>query len=152
MHRKKEVKRLGSVQVDIYKKEREYKHLTLSDENVVKYLILYRNSVDVSYGANVNVNIYQAGDMFEFNQELICLYASLDSLIKRVDLNDKEREIIDLVFNGNTISDIVNNHGYARKTAYRIFNKIIEKIVELDFKDWSYTQSKNKVHNQEESQ
>ena len=151
MHQKKEVKQLGSVQVDIYKKEKEYKHLTLSDENVVKYLILYRSSVDVSYGANVNVNINQAGDMFDFNQELICLYASLDNLIKRLELKDKEKELIDLVFSGNTISDVVNSYGYARKTAYRIFNKVIDKVVKLNYEDWSYT-VKRKINNQEKSQ
>lgn len=139
MHQKKEVNKLGSVQVDIYRKEREYEHLTLSDENVVKYLILYRSNVDVSYGANINVNINQAGDMFDFNQELICLYASLDNIIKRLDLKDKDKELIDLVFNGNTISDVVNGHGYARKTAYRIFNKVVDKIIELNYKDWKRT-------------
>ena len=150
MHQKKEVNKLGSVQVDIYKKEREYKHLTLSDENVVKYLILYRSSVDVSYGANINVNINQAGDMFDFNQELICLYASLDNVISRLGLKDKEKEIIDLVFDGNAISDVVNNYGYARKTAYRIFNKVVDKVVEMNYEDWKSSVKKT-IHNQEKS-
>ena len=130
---------MGSVQVDIYKKEREYKHLTLSDENVVKYLILYRSSVDVSYGANTNVNINQAGDMFELNQELICLYASLDSVIARLHLKDREQELIGLVFDGNSMSDIIKDYNYPKKTAYRILNRIVDKIVGLNYEDWKNT-------------
>lgn len=129
---------MGAVSVDIHKGEREYKNLTLSDENVVKYLILYRSSVDVSYGANTNININQAGDMFEFNQELICLYASLDKIIERLNLNSREKKLIELIFEGNKISDIVNvkSYGYAKKTAYRIFNKIVEKIIKENHDDW----------------
>ena len=149
--KKKEVNQLGSVQVDIYRKEREYEHLTLSDENVVKYLLLYRSSVDVSYGANTNVNINQAGDMFEFNQELICLYASLDSLIKRLDFKDKEKELIDLIFKGNTIPDVVKIGGFAKRTAYNTLHKIVERIVELNYEDWKNT-VKEKIHNQDKSQ
>ena len=127
------------MQVDIYKKEREYKHLTLSDENVVKYLILYRSSVDVSYGANTNVNINQAGDMFELNQELICLYASLDSVIERLHLKDREKELIGLVFDGNNMSDVIKYYNYPQKTAYRILNRVVDKIVELNYEDWKNT-------------
>ena len=127
---------MGSVQIDLYKKEREYEHLTLSDENVVKYLILHRSSVDVGYGASININIYQAGDTLDFNQELICLYASLDNLIGKLKLKEKEEKLIELIFEGNTISDVVNDYGYAKKTAYRLFNRIVEKIVEENYKDW----------------
>ncbi len=99
---------------------------------------MYRSSVDVSYGANTNININQAGDMFEFNQELICLYASLDKIIERLNLNSREKKLIELIFEGNKISDIVNvkSYGYAKKTAYRIFNKIVEKIIKENHDDW----------------
>lgn len=127
---------MGAVSIDIHKKERKYKTLTLSDENVVKYLLLYRSHVDVSYGANTNININQAGDMFEFNQELICLYVSLDNIMNRIKLKEKELELIRLIFEGNTISDVVNNYGFAKKTAYRMFNKIVEKIVKENHNDW----------------
>jgi hypothetical protein len=124
------VKGLGSVAVDIHKKEREFEHLTLSDHNVVKYLILFRNKVDVSYDANVNIDISQAGDMFEFNQELIALYASLDETIKNIKFRDKDAKLLELVFEGNSIPDIIKHYDYPQKTAYRILDRIVEKIVE----------------------
>lgn len=133
---------MGSVSVDIHKKEREYNNLTLSDENVVRYLILYRSSVDVGYGANTNININQAGDMFEFNQELICLYSSLDVILSKIELKEREKILLDLIFEGNTISDIVKNFGYAKMTAHRIFNKIVDKIVKENFIEWKKVMEK----------
>lgn len=127
---------MGAVAIDVHKKEREYRHLTLSDENVVKYLILYRSKVDVSYGANTNININQAGDMFEFNQELITLYASMDMLIERINLKDKDEEFLRLLFEGNDISDIIKDFDYPRKTAYRTLDRIVAKIVDTNDEDW----------------
>ena len=127
---------MGAVSIDVRRKEKEYEALTLSDENVVKYLILYRSAVDVNYGASRNANIYQAGDIMDFNQELICLYVSLDDILKKIELKDKESKLLELVFEGNTISDIVNNYDYPKKTAYRIFNKIVEKVVNKNYDNW----------------
>src|SRR5205085_508220 len=99
--------------------------------------ILYRNKVDVAYGANTNIDINSAGDMFEFNQELICLYASLDNVIDSIDLNEKELDFLRLIFEGNTISDVINVYKlYPKKTAYRTLNRIIDNIVEKNYKEW----------------
>lgn len=136
---------MGAVSIDIHRKEREYQSLTLADENVVKYLILYRSSVDVNYGAYKNANIYQAGDIMDFNQELICLYASLDDILNRLKLKEKESRMLELIFEGNTISDIVNNYDYAKKSAYRIFNRIVEKVVEENYNDWLFVMKKNNL-------
>ena len=34
------------------------------------------------------------------------------------------------------IADIVNNYDYPKKTAYRIFNKIVEKVVNKNYDNW----------------
>lgn len=130
---------MGSVAIDVHKKERQYENLTLSDENVVKYLILYRSKVDVSYGANININMNQAGDTFEFNQELICLYASLDVIIDRIKLRDKDKDFLRLIFEGNTIGDIIEDHKYPRRTAYRMLDRIVEKITDDNDEAWIAT-------------
>lgn len=127
---------MGAVSVDIHKKEREYKHLTLSDENVVKYLLLYRSGIDVNYGANININISEAGDMFEFNQELISLYASLDALLGKIKLKENESKLLELIFEGNTIADVIKHHDYPKKTAYRIVDRIVDKIVVENNSGW----------------
>ena len=127
---------LGSVSVDIHKREREFENLTLSDTNVVKYLLLYRSKVDEAYDAKVNIDANQAGDLFEFNQELICLYASIDKLLSRITLKEKDSKFLNLIFEGNTIPDVIEYHDYPRKTAYRTLDRIVDKIVEANNADW----------------
>lgn len=127
---------MGAVSIDVHKKEREYKNLTLSDENVVKYLITYRSKVDVIYGASTNTNLTQAGDTFDFNQELIVLYASLDMLVAKVKLKDKDKEFLRLIFEGHSVTDIIDTYEYPKKTAYRTLDRIVDKIVEANNDDW----------------
>jgi hypothetical protein len=135
---------LGAVAIDIHKQEREFKHLTLADENVVKYLILYRNKVDVAYGADTNININQAGDMFEFNQELVCLYASLDDTIKKCNFKEKQMRLLELIFEGNTMKDICSmDVGFKKSATYDLFDRIIHKIVKTNNDSWKATMERN---------
>lgn len=131
------MKGLGVVYLDIHKKEREYENLTLSDENVVKYLILYRSKIDVAYNVNININIEQAGDVFEFNQELIALYASLDVTIELCNFKQKQTRLLELLFEGHTLHDICNmDIGYKRSATYDLFDRMVDKIVETNNRLW----------------
>lgn len=128
---------MGAVSIDIHKKERDFKLLTLADENVVKYLILFRDKVDLSYGANVNINIYQAGDFYEFNTELMCLYASLDKTVKECNFKKKSSLLLELLYEGNTLQDICKmNIGFVRSATYDLFDRIIKKIVSVNNEMW----------------
>lgn len=128
---------MGAVAIDIHKKEREFEHLTLSDEDVVRYLIEYRSKVDIAYGADTNINIYQAGDMFEFNQELICLYASLDNAIEQCNFKEKQTKLLELLFEGNTLRDVVSmNVGYKQSATYDLLGRMIKKIVAVNNANW----------------
>lgn len=128
---------MGAVSIDVRRKEREYENLTLSDKNVVKYLILYRSKVDVSYNANTNIDIEKAGDIFDFNQELIALYSSLDITIKLCNFKQKQMKLLELLFEGNKIHDICNmDIGYKKSAAYDLFDRMVDKIVEVNNKLW----------------
>lgn len=128
---------MGAVSIDIHKKERDFRLLTLADENVVKYLILFRSKVDFSYGANMNINIYQAGDFFEFNTELMCLYTSLDNTVKECNFKKKSIKLLDLLYEGNSLQDICKmNIGYVRSATYELFDRIIKKIVFVNNELW----------------
>ena len=132
----REVNLVGAVSIDVYKKEKEYRHLTLSDGNVVRYIMEFRSQVDVTYGASTNIDINVAGDMMDFNVELIALYASLDHILARITMKEKDRLFLDLLFQGNKVGDIIKYHNYPRMTAYRILERIVEKVVEINKDDW----------------
>lgn len=134
---------MGAVSVDIHKQERDFKDLTLSDDNVVRYLILYRNKVDVSYGANTNININFAGDMFEFNQELICLYSSLDETIKETRLTERQNKLLEILFEGNTVKDASEILGLKRNSVFEMLDRIVERIVLTNNELWYYTTGHN---------
>lgn len=128
-----EVKGLGAVSID----GREIDILTLSDENVVKYLILYRSKTDVSYNAIVNIDMGQAGDIFDFNQELVALYASLDKTIKQCNFKEKQMKLLELVFEGNILHDICKiDSSFKRSATYDLFNRMVVKIVKVNNDNW----------------
>lgn len=134
---------MGSVAIDTKKKEREFERLTLSDENVVKYLILYRSKVDMSYGANTNIEINSAGDTFDFNQEILALYASLDKTVAETKLTEKQDTLLKLLYEGHTVNDacqILNKH---RSVVQRNFDRIVERIVSTNNEMWYYTMGNN---------
>lgn len=135
---------LGAVSVDVHKREREWKNLTLSDSEVVKYLILYRSKVDVVYSSNININIGEAGDVFDFNQELITLYTSLDKVIEQCNFKEKNAKLLELLFEGNTLQDIVKmNIGYKSSATYDLLDRMVVKIVSINNKNWKETMKKN---------
>lgn len=128
---------LGAVTYDIHKSEREFQNLTLSDVDVVKYLILYRSKVDSNYGSTSNININQAGDTFEFNQELIALYASLDKLIDECKFKEKHTKLLELLYEGNTLQDIISMKvGYTKSATYDLFDRMVAKVVKVNNKKW----------------
>jgi hypothetical protein len=127
---------LGAVNIDLKKKERGFESLTLSDENVVKYLILFRDKVDETYGININVDFNQSGDTFELNSELIALYISLDQTISKCRFKEKELRFLKYLFEGYTIRNVIKEKLFPRKTTYRIFNRIVKRIVEVNKNAW----------------
>lgn len=129
---------MGAVSVDIHKAQRDYKNFTLSDYNVIKYLILYRAKLDTSRNSVINIDIQKSGDIFDFNEEIICLYASLDKLLGCIKLRDKDKKFLNLIFEGHTLPDIIEMYDdYPKKTAYRILDKIIERTLEANLNDWT---------------
>lgn len=129
---------MGALSVDINKKERDYKDMNLSDRNVVKYLILSRSKIDVAYNTVQNTSIEQSGGVFEFNQELISLYASLDSTIELCNFKEKQSNLLKLLFEGYTLYEVWNDMdmGYSRSATYDLFNRMLDKIVELNNSLW----------------
>lgn len=121
---------MGVVKVDTHNKERSFTSLTLSDNNVVKQLILHRNKVDITYNVN---------DVFEINQELVALYASLDKVIEECEFKPKQKEFLELLFNGNSIRDICSledNDFNVVVSAYKMLDRIVKKIVKTNNDDW----------------
>ena len=122
---------LSALSIDMYKKEREYKSLTLSDRIVVKNLILHRSRVDSAYDLSIDTNIYVAGDIFKLNEELTALYISLDVTIKLCNFKAKQTKLLDLIFEGYTVQDICSmNVGFKSSATYDLLDRMVDRIAE----------------------
>lgn len=98
---------------------------------------MYRSKTDYSYSSNINIDIDGSAEAFEVNQEIIALYASLDSVIERCNFNKRQLKLLELIFKGNIIQDICNmNIGYKKSATYELFNRMIKRIVDENNKVW----------------
>lgn len=137
---------MGRVKIDLYKRELPFKNLTLSDINVVKWLILYRDKID-QYFLNKTDRFYdQAGNVKALNQELIALYASLDDLIKRCNFNKKQLRMIRYLECGYGFNELpmFSDASMARKS----FNTICKRIVRENNRLWKIYVHKNKLNSE----
>lgn len=142
---------MGSVSIDIKKKEREYQHVNLSDDDTIKYLISYRSKLDKAYGAYSNIEINQAGDNFDFNQEIIVLYASLDKLVEQTVLTKKQRKLLHMLYEGHTIPDIVELTESDSSATYQMLDRLAGKIADTNNDLWHYMMGhKGKLLNKKE--
>lgn len=126
---------MGAASIDIYKAEREFHNLNFSDTNVIKWLIVYRDKVDVYYGAERDTHYNNAGNVKYVNQELIHIFAYLDELIKQCDFTQEQLKLIHFVSIGYTFKDIEEQSD--RKNVKRRFEAICKVISQMNNELWS---------------
>lgn len=74
--------------------------------------------------------------MFALNEDVICLYTDLESLIDRTDLSPMERETVEYLMRGYSLPDIADHFGKTRQTFEVIFKRAVRKIVKRNDADW----------------
>ena len=78
--------------------------------------------------------------MFALNEDIICIYAYLDSLIDRAELSPMENQTVQYLMKGYIMSDIAEHFGKTRQTFEVIFKRAVRKIVRANNAEWeSYT-------------
>jgi hypothetical protein len=128
---------VGSVKVDVHKGDRQFKNLSLSDISVIKWLVLYRDKIDLYYGEKTSQFYDHAGNSKELNQELINTYAYLDDLIEKCDFKDEQQALLKLLFMGYTFKDIEETTREATsQNIKRRFNSICKAIADMNDRVW----------------
>lgn len=77
--------------------------------------------------------------VFALNEDILCIYADLDSLIERAGLSDQELLTVKLLMKGYIISDIADHYGKARQTFEILEKRAIKKIVKQNNANWEET-------------
>lgn len=135
---------IGTVKLDIHKREREFQILSLSDINVIKWLILYRDKIDLYYGDKTDNFYDHAGNVKELNKELVNTYVDLDRLIELCKFNEEKMALLKLLFMGYTYKDIEDVTQVATsRTIKRRFESICKSIAEMNDRLWRIYIHKN---------
>lgn len=138
---------MGKVKIDLTKGERDFKILNLSDINVVKYLILYRDKIDLYYGEKTNNFYDHAGNVKELNKELINLYVCLDELIEKCEFKEEQLALLKLLFMGYSFKDIESATQKATsRTVKRRFESICKSISEMNERLWKIYIHRNYIN------
>ena len=77
--------------------------------------------------------------MFPLNEDVLCVYADLDSLIERAGLSDGERITVDLLMQGYILADIAEHYGKSKQNFDILFRRAVKKIVKRNNMDWEET-------------
>lgn len=114
-----------------------FAYVPLSEERVVAKLIQGRAVQDASFYPTTEPRHYLETDgVFSLNEDVLCVYADLDSLIERTDLSPMERETVMYLMKGYTLPDIAYHFGKTRQMYEVIFKRAVKKIVKRNDADW----------------
>lgn len=114
-----------------------YNIMNLSDFNVVKLLIQFRDRYDRYFLINTNNNCFLAGDEMKFDDSMINIFIYLDDLINKCNFNEEQKAIIKLLQMGYTYREIAESLGKDNvDNIRRRFNKICRDIVEMNNRVW----------------
>lgn len=74
--------------------------------------------------------------MFALNEDVICIYAYLDSLIARAGLSKQEGVTVEWLMRGYMLSDIAEHYGKTRQSFEILMKRAVRKIVKRNNADW----------------
>lgn len=128
---------MGKVQIDIYKQDRMYEHISLTDLDTIKGLILLRSTLDIYNEYGEDVSKISASNWTHVNQTLISTYASMDVAIDRCQFNQSQTAILKLLQIGFTIEDIGQYLGLETKKIRSAFNSIAKQVQKSTTMQWA---------------
>lgn len=127
---------MGRVQVDIYKGGREWECITFSDIETIRGLIKFRTRYDLLFERDRFDLMDASTDLSLYEEEIICTYADLDSLISKIKLNKIQNEVLDLYMNGYDECEIAEELSIKEVTVDSTINSICKKVVDVNYELW----------------
>jgi len=77
-------------------------------------------------------------DLAKYNEDIICLYADLDKLLKRANLSERQWEIINLYMDGYVEREIAYELNDDVRNIIGTINSVCKKVCELNYESWKY--------------
>lgn len=135
---------LGSVHEETYAQGKgihEFDNLNLTDETVLKNLILNRRKLDLYHDLDINGNTSISDDCSIFYENILIMYMDLDDLIKKTRLTKLQRWLVNNLMYGHSFEDIVELNKEKEINIinlYSIFNKAVYNLKCQAEENWKF--------------
>lgn len=116
-------------------KDLYYKNFTLADEKVIELLLEYRHKYDENMYLQ-NETCFTITGVAALNQELIALYADLDSILDSIKLSPLQKDIIRLIHEGYTYNEIEELTSAPTERVRTRINTICKAIKQENDRRW----------------
>lgn len=129
---------MGSVKIDIFKKERMWFDTNLSDKECIKGLLKYRRNFDLLFNRESdNVDVYTTNvDLNNQKEEVLCLYVWLDDIIEKTKFTQQQERILHMVMYEYSIDEMAKINGCTPQNVNRIINTICKKLSLTVQREW----------------
>ena len=87
------------------------------------------------------LQLYKESEIYDFQDDLGCMFQDLENVLSEVKLTDKQREVLNLWMGGMTIKNIAKELNRDRRAIEKMLDTVIEKIVQVyeeQMEDWYY--------------
>jgi hypothetical protein len=106
--------------------------VTLGNIDCIKGLIKNRWVIDTNYKDKMEIHYNNAGNCQALSQEIICMYADLDVLIEKAELNVKQKFIVEKLMEGYTERDIADIFNRDKSNIHKSFQGICLKLKKIN--------------------
>lgn len=137
---------MGACKKDILSKGREWHFVTLSNKDSIKGLIKYRQRYDLLFNRTLTPDCGVTHiDLNQYAEEVLCIYADLDSHIGEAALSSRQRQIIQLYQEGYNEREIAQFMNTSQPNISKMMDTICLAISEVASNRWSINIYKNKI-------
>lgn len=114
----------------------EWDKVTLSDASTIKGLLKFRYKYDLLMDDDNRYGLDSNSDLCGLSDDVLCLYADLDKLIKKANFNGYQCKVLNLYTCGYIESDIAEELGVEMQSINRMIDNMCEVLCELNYQDW----------------
>lgn len=116
----------------------EWNIVNLSTPESIMGLLKFRWKFDPLYNRKRDSILSSDGDLIKHKESIICIYADLDSLLEKADLNNRQNEIINLYMEGYNEKEIAYILNDDMRNINGIIYSVCKKLCEINNESWKY--------------
>lgn len=115
----------------------EWDRVNLSDPVAIRGLLKFRHEYDLLLDESVDrYGMASNCDLADLSEDVICLYADLDNLIRQAKFNDRQNKVLNMYTYGHSEEDISDLLQVERQSVNRMIDNICIRLNEINNENW----------------